>query len=277
MVNKIEFHNVSKIYGSSFLKEKEVLKDVNLTIHQGEFIAVMGMNGSGKSTLVRLINGLIRPTTGQVLVNGMDTKDRHLLMDIRRHVGMVFQNPDHQIISSIVEEDVAFGPENLGLSADEVKSRVDWALHVVQLEDRRGYAPHLLSGGQKQRVAIASALAMRPMYLILDEPTSMLDPRGKQELLYHLKILNKEYGITIILISHHMEEVSEANRILILDSGTIYLDLEPRSVFSKGDELARLGLQTPDIVQLMGNLRKRGYDIDPKIVTSSQLVDWLCQ
>lgn len=273
----IEFLHVTKEYSiNQLLKKTIALKDVNLTIEPGEFVGLLGMNGSGKSTLARLINGLIQPSAGRVSVDGMDTTNRHSLIEIRRRVGMVFQNPDNQIISSIVEEDVAFGPENLKLSPSEVKERIDWALQAVGLEELRHHAPSLLSGGQKQKVAIASALAMRPAYLILDEPTSMLDPEARYDLIKNLIILNQKYSITIILISHHMEDVVHAGRLIVLDQGSVCLEGTPAEVFTS-PELSHIGLHPPEIVQLTNILRKSGYPIDKNIITAQQLEEYICR
>ncbi|TWH51611.1 energy-coupling factor transporter ATPase [Sporomusa sp. KB1] len=272
----IELVNVTKVYQVCGTR-KTAVNNVSLTIRQGEFVGLVGMNGSGKSTLARLINGLIRPTGGRVIVNGLDTADNNLLQAIRSHVGMVFQNPDNQLISAIVEEDVAFGPENLRLPAKEVQARVDWALQAVGLAELRRHAPHLLSGGQKQKVAIASALAMRPDHLILDEPTSMLDPAGRQELLETLTILNKQYNITVVLISHYMEDMVRANRLLVLEHGTVLLDGVPRQLFAAPLELAQVGFAPPGIVRLVNNLRTRGYEIDQGINTVQELVETICQ
>jgi len=273
----IELINVTKKYFSVHSQQKVALKDINLTIHQGEFVGLVGLNGSGKSTLARLMNGLIQPTEGKVLVNGMNTSDKDLLVEIRRHVGMVFQNPDNQIISSIVEEDISFGPVNLKLSQTEVRDRIDWALKVLGLEELRYHAPHLLSGGQKQKVAIASALAMRPSYLILDEPTSMLDSEGRHELFETLRTLNKNYGMTIILISHHMEDVAGAERLIVLDQGTVYLEGAPWEVFASTEELSKVKLVPPEIFQITRNLRKKGHRIDQTITTLQQMVEYICQ
>ncbi|CQR70107.1 Energy-coupling factor transporter ATP-binding protein EcfA1 [Sporomusa ovata DSM 2662] len=272
----IELVNVTKEYQVCGTR-KTAVNNVSLTIRQGEFVGLVGMNGSGKSTLARLINGLIRPTGGRVIVNGLDTGDNNSLQAIRSHVGMVFQNPDNQLISAIVEEDVAFGPENLRLPAKEVQARVDWALQAVGLVELRHHAPHLLSGGQKQKVAIASALAMRPDHLILDEPTSMLDPAGRQELLETLTILNKQYNITVVLISHYMEDMVRANRLLVLDHGAILLDGVPGQLFAAPEELARVGFAPPGIVRLVNNLRAGGYEIDQGIDTVQELVETICQ
>ncbi len=268
--------NVTKEYATGRSHKKRALDNITLTINQGEFVGLVGMNGSGKSTMARLINGLILPTAGKVFVNGLDTADRKSIIEIRRHVGMVFQNPDNQIVSPIVEEDVAFGPENLGFSAAEVKERIDWALQSTGMDKLRHHAPYLLSGGQKQKVAIAAALSMRPDYLILDEPTSMLDPGGKNELIENLKMLNEKYGITVVLISHHMEDVVHADRLIVLDQGQIYLKGTSREVFT-AKKFSGAGFKPPEIVQLAGNLRKRGHMIDENIITVQQMVEYICQ
>lgn len=272
----IELVNVTKEYSLAGVR-KMAVNNVTLTVRQGEFIGLVGMNGSGKSTLARLINGLIQPTGGRVMVNGLDTADHKSLIEIRRHVGMVFQNPDNQIISSIVEEDVAFGPENLGLAPAEIKARVDWALQAVGLVELRRHAPHLLSGGQKQKVAIAAALAMRPGYLILDEPTSMLDPVGRYELIENLKMLNQQYHITVVLISHYMEDVVQVGRLIVLDQGSVCYDGVPERLWTEAEELARIGFEPPNIVQLANKLRKDGYEIGENIHTVQELVESICR
>jgi energy-coupling factor transport system ATP-binding protein len=276
----IELVNVTKTYRSGSNagnNGKTALHDITLTIHQGEYIGLIGLNGSGKSTLARLLNGLIKPTTGKVKVNGMDTRSPKQLMEIRRLVGMVFQNPDNQIVCPVVEEEIAFGPENLGLDSDEIQKRIDWALHIVGLEELKSHAPHLLSGGQKQKLAIASVLVMLPDYLIMDEPSSMLDPLGRKELLEHLKILNKQKGITIIFISHNLEDLIQADRLVILDKGSIYLQGTPRDVFADEAKLATIGLEPPGLYRLINKLGEEGYDIDDNIKTVPDLVGAICQ
>lgn len=274
--NCIELIGVSKRYQSP-TGDRWALRDINLKITQGEFVGIAGRNGSGKTTLARLLNGLVFPTAGNVLVNGMDTADRMYLSQVRSLVGMVFQNPENQIVSPIVEEDIAFGPENLGISREEVSERVEHAIKVMGLEELRHHAPHLLSGGQKQKVALAAVLAMQPTYLILDEPTSMLDQQANFELVRQLKRLHREYGITIILISHHMEDLTLADRVIVLDNGCIQMDGHPRSVFQDIDVLERCGLRQPEIIQLAANLRKRGCQLDQGIVNFEQMVDEICQ
>lgn len=257
--------------------ERKALNNITLTIEKGDFVGIAGMNGSGKSTLVRMINGLILPTSGEVRINGMSTLDRKNIKYIRNLVGMVFQNPDNQIVNPIVEEDIAFGPINLGLSKQEVKERLDWALKVLNLEQIRYHSPHLLSGGQKQKVAIASALAMKPSYLVLDEPTAMLDNGSRNELLSILKFLNSEFGMTIILISHRMEDMAEANRLIVVERGEIYLDDTPWKLFVHPEKLANLGISPPKIVCLMNKLRERGHNIDNNVMTLNQVEECICR
>jgi len=276
----IELLNVTKTYkgGSDAGNNGKIaLNNITLTIRQGEYIGLIGMNGSGKSTLARLLNGLIKPTTGKVKVNGMDTGSPKQLMEIRRLVGMVFQNPDNQIVCPVVEEEVAFGPENLGLASSEINRRIDWALQIVGLQELKYHAPHLLSGGQKQKLAIASVLVMLPNYLIMDEPSSMLDPLGRQELLEHLKILNKQNGITIIFISHNLEDLIQTDRVVVLDKGSIYLQGTPREVFADEAKLAAIGLEPPGLCQLINKLGNEGYDIAENIKTVPELVEAICQ
>lgn len=271
---KIELLNVTKTYqhaGSLVY----ALNNINLTIPRGQFVGIVGMNGSGKTTLARLLNGLILPSSGKVLVNGMDTTDPRYHKDIRCLVGMVFQNPDNQIINPIVEEEVAFGAQNLHLSVSEVSQRVTWALQAVGLTDLRHHAPHLLSGGQKQRLAVAAALAMRPAYLVLDEPTSMLDQSGRRELILCLEELRQEHGITIIMISHFMEEVARADRLIVLHQGTIHLDGSPWEVFSS-PEFEHIGMTPPPIARLTNVLIEQEHQIDKRIVTFEQMVEFLC-
>ena len=274
MNEKIEVLNVTKTYQRAG-SQVYALNNVSLTITRGQFIGIVGMNGSGKTTLARLLNGLILPTSGKVMVNGMDTTDLRYHKDIRRLVGMVFQNPDNQIINPIVEEEVAFGAQNLHLSAAEVSQRVTWALQAVGLTDLRHHAPHLLSGGEKQRLAVAAALAMRPAYLVLDEPTSMLDQSGRRELILCLEELRREHGITIIMISHSMEEVALADRLIVLHQGTIHLDGPPWEVFSS-PEFEHIGMNPPPIARLTNILIEQEHEIDKRIVTFEQMVEFLC-
>lgn len=238
-----------------------VFQDLNLCIENGDFVAVLGGNGCGKSTLAKHFNGILLPCGGKVYVSDLDTQDEDLLLKIRRSVGMVFQNPDNQIVANVVEEDVAFGPENLGISSPEIRRRVDAALMQVGMYEYREHAPHLLSGGQKQRVAIAGIIAMEPKCIVLDEPTAMLDPRGRREVMETILRLNQEKGITVILITHHMDEAAMAKRVVVLDKGEIALDGAPEHVFSKVDLLHSLGLAAPDTVELCFELNRRGFSL----------------
>ena len=238
-----------------------VLDGVSLSVRPGEFVAVLGHNGSGKSTLAKHFNAILLPTSGKVYVDGMDTCDEELLLDIRRRVGMVFQNPDNQIVASVVEEDVAFGPENLGVPSAEIRERVDEALAAVGMSEYARHAPHLLSGGQKQRVAIAGVLAMRPRCIVLDEPTAMLDPVGRKEVIDTVKRLNREQGITVVLITHHMDEAAQADRLIVMHDGHIMADDSPEQVFQNVDGLRSLGLEVPEPVALLYELRQAGVDV----------------
>ena len=238
-----------------------VLDGVSLSIRRGEFVAVLGHNGSGKSTLAKHFNAILLPSGGRVYVDGLDTCGEDKLLDIRRQVGMVFQNPDNQIVASVVEEDVAFGPENLGVPSAEIRERVDRALAAVGMADYARHAPHLLSGGQKQRVAIAGVLAMRPRCIVLDEPTAMLDPVGRREVLDTIRYLNREQGITVVLITHHMDEAAQAGRVVVMHDGHIVADDSPALVFQNVDGLRSLGLEVPEPVALLYELRQAGVDV----------------
>ncbi len=238
-----------------------VLDGLTLSIQPGEFVAVLGHNGSGKSTLAKHFNAILLPTSGKVYVDGMDTADENLLLDIRRRVGMVFQNPDNQIVASVVEEDVAFGPENLGVPSQEIRERVDAALAAVRMTEYARHAPHLLSGGQKQRVAIAGVLAMRPKCIVLDEPTAMLDPVGRKEVLDTIRWLNREQSMTVVLITHHMDEAAQADRLIVMHDGHIVADDSPALVFQNVDGLRTLGLEVPEPVALLYELRQAGVDV----------------
>lgn len=257
--------------------ENYTIKNLNLQIQKGEFLAVLGHNGSGKSTLAKLINGLLVPTSGDVLVDGMNTKSDEEIWNIRSRAGMVFQNPDNQIVATIVEEDVAFGPENLGVPTEEIGARVDSALEAVGMIEFRKNAPHLLSGGQKQRIAIAGILAMAPDYIILDEPTAMLDPVGRAEVMETIKVLNKEQGKTIILITHYMDEAAEADRLVIMEKGNIILEGTPRKVFSNVDKVKEIGLDVPQVTELAWELKKEGFDVNTEILSIEELVGELCR
>ena len=238
-----------------------VLDGLTLSIQPGQFVAVLGHNGSGKSTLAKHFNAILLPTSGKVYVDGMDTADENLLLDIRRRVGMVFQNPDNQIVANVVEEDVAFGPENLGVPSQEIRERVDAALAAVRMTEYARHAPHLLSGGQKQRVAIAGVLAMRPKCIVLDEPTAMLDPVGRKEVLDTIRWLNREQSMTVVLITHHMDEAAQADRLIVMHDGHIVADDSPALVFQNVDGLRTLGLEVPEPVALLYELRQAGVDV----------------
>ena len=243
--------------------EKPVLalRGVDLRIGKGTFVVVLGHNGSGKSTLAKTFNGVLLPAGGRVYVEGMDTCDPNLLLAIRQRVGMVFQNPDNQIVANVVEEDVAFAPENLGAATEEIRRRVDDALAAVDMTAFMTHAPHLLSGGQKQRIAIAGVIAMEPECIVLDEATAMLDPIGRQEVLSAVHKLNREKGITVVLITHHMNEAEEADRVIVMDDGRIALDGTPKEVFTQVEPLRTMGLTVPDTVDLLDRLRKDGLDV----------------
>ena len=238
-----------------------VFKDLDLTIENGSFVAILGSNGCGKSTLAKHFNAILLPTGGKVWVYGMDTADEEKLIQIRRSVGMVFQNPDNQIVANVVEEDVAFGPENLGIASPEIRRRVELALKQVGMYEFREHAPHLLSGGQKQRIAIAGVIAMEPKCIVLDEPTAMLDPKGRREVMETVLRLNREKGITVILITHHMDEAAQAGRVVVLHQGQIAADGTPKEVFSQVDLLHRLGLAAPDTVELCWELDRKGFHL----------------
>ena len=238
-----------------------VLDGVDLQIQAGTFVAVLGHNGSGKSTLAKHMNAILLPTGGKVYVDGMDTADEEKLMDIRRTVGMVFQNPDNQIVANVVEEDVAFAPENLGVPPEEIRRRVDDALKAVGMYEYREHAPHLLSGGQKQRVAIAGVIAMQPRCIVLDEPTAMLDPIGRSEVLKTIKQLNRTSGVTVVLITHHMDEAAQADRLVVMSKGKVIADGATREVFKQVEALKEVGLTVPETTELLWELRKAGVDV----------------
>lgn len=252
------------------------IDDVSFEVQRGSFTAVIGQNGSGKSTLAKNINGLLMPTSGKIYVDGLDTSDEANIWDIRQKVAMVFQNPDNQIVSSIVEDDVAFGPENLGVDPDEIRTRVDEALMGVEMYEHRKKAPHLLSGGQKQRIAIAGAVAMEPECIVFDEPTAMLDPRGRKEVLDVIKKLNAK-GITVLLITHFMEEAAQADKIVVMDDGVIKMVGTPDEIFLRAEELKNLSLGVPPAVDLAMKLRERDIDIPEGILTIDEMVDYLCR
>ena len=272
----ISIKNLSFKYDYEDENAKQILKDIDLEIKEGEFLALLGHNGSGKSTLAKLINGLLIPGEGDVLVDGMNTKNEEEIWDIRRNAGMVFQNPDNQLVATIVEDEVAFGPENLGIEPAEIRKRVNKALEDVGMTDYKKNAPHLLSGGQKQRVAIAGILAMSPKYIILDEPTAMLDPSGRREVIDTLVKLNKEENKTIILITHYMEEAAISDRVVVMEDGNIVISGKPREVFSQVEEIKKLGLDVPQVTELAYELKKEGIEISTEVLNIEEMVKEIC-
>ncbi len=256
---------------------KVAIDGLDLEVNKGEFLVILGHNGSGKSTFAKHINALLIPTEGEVYVDGLQTSVESNLWKIRNVAGMVFQNPDNQIVATIVEEDVAFGPENLGIDPKEIRQRVDESLKNVQMYEYRKHAPHLLSGGQKQRVAIAGILAMRPKCIVFDEPTAMLDPFGRKEVIRTIKEINKTYGITIILITHNMEESVEADRIVVMDSGKVVMSGKPKEIFRNVPVMKKIGLDVPMVTELAYELKQSGIDIETDILTINEMVNALCQ
>lgn len=254
----------------------QAIKDITLHVEKGSFTAVIGKNGSGKSTLAKNLNGLLLPSGGTVYVKSWDTKDDDHIWDVRQTAGMVFQNPDNQLVSSIVEDDVAFGPENLGIEPHEIRDRVDKALISVNMYKYKKKSPHLLSGGQKQRIAIAGVVAMKPECIIFDEPTAMLDPKGREEIMDIIRELHEE-GITVILITHFMDEAVRADRVIIMNDGEVFLDGTPEEVFSQGELIKSVNLDVPLVVELCGRLRKRGIKIPRDIISVEGLVKFICQ
>ena len=271
----IEVNHLSHLYVDENGNDVRALDDVNLTIQRGEFVAIIGTNGSGKSTLAKHFNVLLQPTEGNVTVCGFDTLDDEHIWNIRQHVGMVFQNPDNQIVAAVVEEDVAFGPENLGVPSAEIRKRVDEALAAVNMTEYAEHGPHLLSGGQKQRVAIAGVLAMKPDCIVLDEPTAMLDPKGRLEVLETIHRLNKEEGITIVIITHFMEEAVTADRVVVMKNGVKLQEGTPREIFTQVDTLKDLGLDVPVAAEVASKLIYKGVDIPNDIITNDELGDAL--
>ncbi|MBC5998074.1 energy-coupling factor transporter ATPase [Romboutsia ilealis] len=276
MSNIVEVNNISFEY----ITEEESFKaieDLSLDIKKGEFLVIIGHNGSGKSTLSKNLNAILMPTKGNILIDNMDTRDEEKLWDIRQTAGMVFQNPDNQIVATVVEEDVAFGPENLGIEPAEIRKRVDESLKSVGIYELRDRQPHLLSGGQKQRVAIAGIIAMKPKCVIFDEATAMLDPSGRKEVMSTIKRLNKEENISVIHITHFMEEAVDADRVIVMEKGKKILEGTPRQVFSKIDMLKNIGLDVPYMTELSKELNKEGLNIDSDILTVDEMVMKLCQ
>jgi len=277
METVIKIDNISFIYKNEETGAEETAVDgVSLDIEKGSFTAIIGRNGSGKSTLAKNMNALLLPTKGTVYVNGFDTRDQEHLWDVRQTAGMVFQNPDNQIVSAIVEDDVAFGPENLGIDPQEIRERVQASLQSVNMGDFRKKAPHMLSGGQKQRIAIAGVVAMKPQCIIFDEPTAMLDPKGRSEVMKIIGELHAD-GITVILITHFMEEAAQAERIVIMHNGSIAVDGTPREVFCRREELKALSLEAPVPVELAWRLREKGLDLPEDIVTEEELTEAICR
>ena len=254
---------------------KPALNGIDLEIEAGTFVAVLGHNGSGKSTLAKHFNGILVPDSGTVTVYGMDTKNEDMLLDIRRRVGMVFQNPDNQIVANVVEEDVAFAPENLGVEPKKIREKVDNALKMVGMYEYRLHAPHLLSGGQKQRIAIAGVLAMAPKCVVFDEPTAMLDPGGREDVIKIIRELREEYGVAVVLITHHMEETIHADRLIVMDNGRIVMDGSPKEVFTRVEELRGYGLDVPETTELMWELNKKGCDLPLSALSIEECADAL--
>lgn len=275
--NIIEVNQASYIYKAHSEDRQDVtaLQNIDLSIREGEFLAILGRNGSGKSTLAKMMNALILPASGTVVVNGFDTLNEEFLWDIRSSTGMVFQNPDNQIVGTVVEEDVAFGPENLGIPPQEIRIRVDQALETIGMTEYKKHAPHLLSGGQKQRVAIAGILAMKPKCIVLDEATAMLDPIGRKEVMRILRKLNIEENITIVHITHHMDEAGSADRIMVIDNGKCVMLGTPREVFADVKRIKGLGLDVPQVTELMYELNKAGYSFPANILTVEEAVQYL--
>ncbi|MEQ8167432.1 MAG: energy-coupling factor transporter ATPase [Candidatus Eremiobacterota bacterium] len=265
--------------GLSFCYENashDALDNITFHIDRGEFVAILGHNGSGKSTFAKLVNALLLPTKGKLFIKGLLTTDQSKLWDIRQTVGVIFQNPDNQLVATVVEEDVAFGPENLGLSPSEIRERVSYALSVVGMEEYRTSSPHFLSGGQKQKIAIAGILAMKPECIVLDEPTAMLDPRARGDIISTIKCLNKDYNMTILYITHFMEEAVEADRIIVLNKGSIEFTGTPKEVFSQVKRLKKLHLDVPHITELASYLKSSGFKIPPNTLTVEEMLTHLC-
>ncbi|EOU2058911.1 TPA: energy-coupling factor transporter ATPase [Clostridium perfringens] len=257
--------------------EKVAINHVSMEVKKGEFLVILGHNGSGKSTMAKHMNALLLPSGGKMYVDGLDTSDIENIWEVRRRAGMVFQNPDNQLVATIVEEDVAFGPENLGVDPKEIRERVDDSLKAVGMYEYRKHAPHLLSGGQKQRIAIAGILAMRPKCIVLDEPTAMLDPSGRNEVMKTIKEVNKKFGITIILITHYMDEAAQADRIIVMDKGEKVMEGVPREIFSQVKKIKSIGLDVPQVTELAYELQKEGVDISTEILNTDEMVNALCQ
>lgn len=272
----ITFNNVTHTYHNDKEKDTVSLSNLNINIDNGDFVAVIGANGSGKSTFAKHLNGLLLPSKGDVYVDNYNTKEKEKVWEIRKKVGMVFQNPDNQLVATTVEDDIAFGLENIGMQEKEMRKRVEWALNLVDMNNLRNREPHLLSGGQKQKVVIAGALAMHTSYLVLDEPTSMLDPKGRKEILNTIKKLNQNEKITIIYITHFMSEAAEFNKIIVLDKGKIVLTGSPKNIFMQANILNKLNLELPQITMLARLLSENGLNIPPNIVNEEEMIEKLC-
>lgn len=277
MANMIKTEDVKFEYVGLSGSKALALDNINIEIAKGEFVAVLGHNGSGKSTLAKHMNALLLPSGGTVYVKGMNTKDEKLLWNIRQTAGMVFQNPDNQIVATIVEEDVAFGPENLGVEPDEIRKRVDAALETVEMSEFSKRSPHLLSGGQKQRVAIAGIIAMKPECIILDEPTALLDPSGRKEVMDTIKKLNREEGITIVLITHYMDEAINADRIYVMENGKVLMEGKPKEIFREVEKVKSAGLDVPQVTELCYRLGQEGIKLPSDILTVEEMVVELCR
>ena len=278
MAERLNMENFAKAeklvfrYGE---EESPVLDNIDLVFKEGEFTAILGHNGCGKSTFAKHLNAILLPSGGRVYIDGIDTKDESRIFDVRQKVGMVFQSPDNQIVATIVEEDVAFALENLGVEPAEIRRRVDEALRAVNMYEYRLHSPHQLSGGQKQRVAIAGIIAMRPKCIVMDEPTAMLDPAGRKEVMATVRRLNEDYGITIILITHYMEEAAQCRRVIVMDKGRVLLDDTPREVFSKVELIKSVGLDVPQVTELVYELNQYGLELDGHIITEDECADML--
>lgn len=274
-MGKAEIKDLEFQYEMTDAEPVKVLRGINLELKKGEFTAILGHNGCGKSTLAKHLNAILLPTGGTVYIDGINTKDEDKVFDIRQRVGMVFQNPDNQIVTTIVEEDVAFALENLGVEPHEMRKRVDEALKAVNMYEYREHAPHQLSGGQKQRIAIAGVIAMRPEFIVLDEPTAMLDPQGRKEVIATIRRLNQEYGISVVLITHYMDEAVKADRVIVMDDGRTVMDGTPKEVFLRVEELKKLGLDVPQVTELVWELKKSGLDIDSDVINEEECVNAL--
>lgn len=272
-----EYTKVVEVQGENTERKLKALDNINIDIEKGSFVAVLGHNGSGKSTFAKHLNALVTPSEGTIFVDGMDTKNDELVWKIRQNTGMVFQNPDNQLVATIVEEDVAFGPENLGIEPSEIRKRVDESLKMVGMDGFQKDTPSKLSGGQKQRIAIAGILAMKPQCIVLDEPTAMLDPQGRQDVMETIHKLNKENGITIILITHYMDEAVSADKVYVIDDGKMVMQGTPREIFSQVDKMKYYGLDVPQVTETAYNLRKMGIDIPQDILTVDEMVGAICR